>query len=275
MADAPRPPATPLRIAVMGASASVETSYHGGPRTDLGYPRVLEAELLAAGVPATVRVSAIPADRVRHGLAAWSDQILPWGPDVVVLHYGQADSVLFFLPRWMERHANSPRERPGRLRRSYRRLVVRPIWIGLAKVQMRVDRPVDPTVTARRQRRATAELARLLDVVRATSPALVLVPSLVRPGPPWQRWFPGAAGRMAALNRTFAEAVSRCADPNIRTFPLAELVEERTPPDEEPTPDGGHFTPAVHHLGGAAPAEENPGWERGPHHGAAGPPKAR
>jgi lysophospholipase L1-like esterase len=267
MADPPPTPPTPapVRVVVLGASASVETSYHGGPRTDLAYPRVVEAELRAAGVPASVRVHALPADRMRHGLAAWSTEVAAAAPDVVVIHYGQADSVHLFLPRWLERHANSPRRRPGRWRGAYRRYVLRPTWVYLARLQSALDARVDATRELRRQRRVSSELARLVALTRtARTPAgrapLVLVPTLLRPGPPWQRWFPGIGARMATLNRLFAEVVRQADDPDVRVFPLAELVEAAVAEDEEPTPDGGHFTPRVHRLVGTALADEILRW---------------
>jgi len=255
MPDAPTPLAEPLRVVVLGASASVETSYHGGPRTDLAYPRVIEAELRAAGHPATVRVCALPADRARHGLLRWEREVNPWAPDVVIVHYGQADSVHLFLPRWLERHANSPRRRPGAIRERYRRFLLRPVWVYLARLQARLDARFDATKETRRQRRVTAEVARLIERVRSTSPALVLVPTLLRPGPPWQRWFPGVGARMATLNEMFGDVVEGVDDPDVRVFPLAELVEHLVTEGEEPTPDGGHFTPLVHRAIGEAMAD--------------------
>jgi lysophospholipase L1-like esterase len=260
MAGARTSLAAPLRVVVMGASASVDTSFHGGPRADLGYPRVIEAELRAAGRPARVHVSALQANRTRHGLATWEREVDPWDPDVVILHYGQADMVHLFLPRWLERHANSLRRRPGRVQDTYRKVVLRPIWLALARVQTRLDARVDAGKLSRRQRLVTAELAQMVELSRTASSPLVLVPTLLRPGPPWQKWFPGAGARMETLNRTFADVVREAADPDVRTFPLAALVEDLIPEGYEPTPDGGHFTPPIHHAIGAAMAQEILQW---------------
>src|SRR5436305_456182 len=127
MAEPRTPPTVPLRVVVMGASASVDTSFHGGSRDDLGYPRVTEAALWAAGHPA---------------------------------------------------------------------------------------------------------------------------------GPAWRAWVPGAAGGRGGLTRWFVEVVRQVDDPDVRTFPLAELVAELAPDGYETTPDGGHFTPPVHHAIGLALADE-------------------
>jgi hypothetical protein len=253
MAD--RPAAPPLRVAVLGASATVETSWHGGPRADLAYPRVLEAELLAAGVPATVAVHALPANRIRHGRADWIERVARWDPDVAVLHFGQADNVHLFLPRWAERHANSPRRRSGPVRDRYRRRVVRPLWIGAAKLQQRLDPRLGPRSVGRRQRKQADELLDLVRLVLATSQATVLLPDLLRPGPPWASWFPAAAARMAHFNECVAQRVAALDDPRVRVFPLAAIVEGAMAPDEEPAPDGGHFTPRAHRLIGSALAD--------------------
>jgi hypothetical protein len=205
-------------------------------------------------------VSALQANRTRHGLATWEREVDPWDPDVVVLHYGQADMVHLFLPRWLERHANSLRRRPGRVRDTYRKVVLRPIWLALARVQTRLDARFDAGKLSRRQRLVTAELAQMVELSRTAPSPLVLVPTLLRPGPPWQKWFPGATARMETLNRTFAEVVREAADPDVRTFPLAAVVEDLIPEGYEPTPDGGHFTPPIHHAIGAAMAREILAW---------------
>jgi lysophospholipase L1-like esterase len=208
-------------------------------------------------------VSALQANRSRHGLAAWERVVDPWDPDVVILHFGQADTVHLFLPRWLERHVNSPRRRPGLVRETYRRILLRPTWLMLARLQTRLDARLPVGATARRRRNVTAELARLVELSRTPSSPLVLVPTLLRPGPPWAKWFPGAGARMEALNRTFAEVVEAADDPDVRTFPLAAVVEGFIPEGYEPTPDGGHFTPPVHRAIGAAMAQEILEWVDG------------
>ena len=245
-----------LRVAVLGASATVETSWWGGPRTDLAYPRVLEAELRAAGRPADVRVHALPANRIRHGRRDWVDTAMAWAPDAVVLHFGQADNVHLFLPRWLERHANSPRQRPGAVRGWYRRRVVRPVWIFLAKAQQRLDPRLVSLSVGRRQRRQVTELLDLIRLVRATSDAEVLVVDLLRPGPPWANWMPGCPSRMAEFNRQAADAIARLGDPLVQIVPVTTIVPAVLGPDEELTPDGGHYTPEVHRIVGAALADD-------------------
>lgn len=236
--------ATPLRVLVKGASASVLTSWMGGPRSDLAYPRALEAALLAAGQPATVRVDALPADRTTAAFRHWDRAVLPWSPDVVVLHYGQADGVHLFVPRWLERHANSPWSRPGPVRERYRRWVLRPAWKGLAQLQVRVDAAFDSSRLRRRYLRVGAHLERLIQQTRSVGSPLILIPTLLPPGPPWQAWFPGCAVRMQKVNAAFDAVVQQIDHPDVRRFPIEEVV--ATMRLDVPTPDGGHFTPELH-----------------------------
>jgi lysophospholipase L1-like esterase len=255
MPAAPEPTTEPVRVLVQGASASVVTSWMGGPRADLAYPRVVEATLRAAGVPALVRVSALPADRARRALRTWESEGLGWAPDVVVLHYGHADCVHLFLPRWLERHANNPHRRPGRVRDAYRRLLLRPVWKGLANLQMWSDGTLDATRQTRRHRRVAAEVREVIRHSRTACAPLVLVPTIHQPGAPWRRWFPGAGARMRTMNETLTALVRDIGDPDVRIFPLAELVDGLAVDGGEPSPDGGHFTPAVHQAVGQAMAE--------------------
>ena len=77
--------ADPVRVLVKGCSTSVLTSWMGGPRTDFAYPRVVEAELLAAGLPATVNVTADVGAQTRNARKSWEKEVITWSPDVVVL----------------------------------------------------------------------------------------------------------------------------------------------------------------------------------------------
>ena len=88
----------------------------GGPRTDFAYPRVIEAELLAAGQPAEVRVTAAVGQRTKDSLKSWEREVVAWSPDVVVLHCGQYEAIHLFMPWWLERYVNNVARRPGVVR---------------------------------------------------------------------------------------------------------------------------------------------------------------
>lgn len=84
----------PLRILVKGSAPAA-----GG----LDYPALIEQELLAGGRHAVVRDHTAPGERVATGIRNWENQVFPWSPDVVVLHYGSVEAR---RPRWAARFAD-------------------------------------------------------------------------------------------------------------------------------------------------------------------------
>ena len=272
------PARLPLRVLVKGSSTVVYTSWMGGPRADLLYPRVLEAEILAAGHPVEVRVTAFPAERARRALRNWTRDVLLWSPDVVVLHYGHADSIHLFLPRWLERHVNTLGKEGGPVRSRYRRWVLRPTWIALAKLQTRVDAVVGLRLATRRSRKVAEDLEELIGRVRWVGSPLVLLPQMHPIGEQYRRWFPRIEARMELLDELVADLVKRLDDPDIRVFPVREHLLRVLEEGRDPVPDGSHYTPEVHRAVGRAMARTVLGWaEDQPHlvlptQGAEGPP---
>ncbi len=250
----------PLRVVVMGSSTVVYASWMGGPRHELTYPRVVERELRDAGWDVEVRVAAAMAETARRGLRTWYRHVLPWSPDVVVLHYGHADSIHLFLPRWLERHANTLGKARGPLRSPYRRLVLRPIWIALAHVQMWIDGRVGQRLTTRRTRKVAADLEELVDRVRFVNRPLVLVPEMHQIGARYRRWFPGMDARMSRLNELVGAFVQGLDDPEVRVLPVREHLAEVLASGRDPVPDGSHYTPEVHDAVGKAMAAVIADW---------------
>jgi hypothetical protein len=244
----------PVRVLVKGASTVVWTSWMGGPRTDLAYPRVVEAELRAAGQAADVRVEALPSARTKDALKTWEQEVVPWSPDVVVLHYGHVETIHLLLPAWLEHYANSFSRRPGKLRDPYYRSIVKKVWLGLATGQQLVDRRVDPTIMSNRPRQVAADLERLITRIRTVASPLVLVPDLLPPGPPWASWFPGMGRRTEVMNTTLDALVARLDQRDVRRFRITDVV-AGLDLDGDPTPDGGHFSPTVHRAVGRALAQ--------------------
>lgn len=245
----PEPLPLPLRVLVKGASTVVWTSWMGGPRSDLAYPRVIEAELHAAGQPAEVRVTAKGSARTKDAIKTWEEEVVAWSPDVIVLHYGHFETVHLMLPSWMEHYANNRSRRPGAVRELYYGGVVKKAWKALATVQQFADQRVDPTIFAHRPRRVAADLECLITRVRSVASPLVIIPDLLQPGPPYAKWFPGMGPRIEVMNATLDALVARLDHRDIRRFPVAKLVAELDL-DGEPTPDGGHYTPTVHRAVG-------------------------
>jgi hypothetical protein len=250
----------PIRVLVKGASTVIWLSEMGGPRSDFAFPRAIEADLLGAGRPAEVRAIGVPSERTKSTLRNWESEILGWSPDVVILMYGHYEAIHFVLPWWLERHANSERARPGLIRERYRKHLLRPAWMALAKLQARADTKFDSTLFRSRPRRVAADLERLINKIQLVGSPLVLVMEILPPGRRWWSWFPGMRERIAVMNEAIAAMVERMDKPNVRIFNVSDVVARHVPEGEEATPDGGHYTPALHRAVGEELAREILAW---------------
>lgn len=257
----PEPLPLPIRILVKGASTVGVASPMGGPRTDFTFPRAIEAQLLADGRPAVVRTITVASERTKDTLRHWEREMMGYSPDVVILVYGHYETIHLFLPWWLERHANSLRARPGRIREAYRRSVLRPVWMTLAKLQAKLDKTIDPTIRRSRPRRVAADLERLIGRIRFLHSPLVFVFELQPPARRYQSWFPGMTARMAEMNRELAALVERLDDPDIRYFRTSGLVAEHAGGDlDVATPDGFHYSPELHRVIGTELARQIADW---------------
>lgn len=257
----PEPLPLPIRILVKGASTVGVASPMGGPRTDFTFPRAVEAQLLADGRPAVVRTITVASERTKDTLRHWEREMMGYSPDVVILVYGHYETIHLFLPWWLERHANSLRARPGRIREAYRRSVLRPVWMTLAKLQAKLDKTIDPTIRRSRPRRVAADLERLIGRIRFLHSPLVFVFELQPPARRYQSWFPGMTARMAEMNRELAGLVERLDDPDIRYFRTSGLVAEHAGGDlDVATPDGFHYSPELHRVIGTELARQIADW---------------
>ena len=257
----------PIRVLVRGSSNVVIASPMSGPREDFIFPRALEERLLADGRPAEVRAPSVPGELTKHMLGTWEADLLGFSPDVVILLYGQVETVHLFLPWRLERHANSFRGRTGPVRSLYRNRILRPIWKALARVQSKADRTIDPTIRRFKPRRVAADYAKLLEHIRFVQNPLVLVFELQPPAKRFDRWFPGMAARIEVMNRHIKAVVDRIDDPNVRYFTTSDLVEKYADGDiDAATPDGFHFTADLHRAIGNKLAEVIEEWaDQQPH----------
>jgi hypothetical protein len=223
----------------------------GGPRTDLAWPRVIEAELHAAGRPATVRCEAYPAELTITALRSWDEEVIPWSPDVVILQLGQVETIHRFLPRLVRDHLHTFKTRPGPIRSRYR-VAASGLWMLLLKVQRAVDARIEPTrFFGRRRRRVVADLQHLIVQVRKIASPLVIVPDFLDPEPTYERWFPGNRDRLRSMNAAIDEMVAGFDHPDIRRFSVREVVASMGL-ETSPSPDGAHYSPEVHRAVGRA-----------------------
>ena len=250
----------PIRVLVKGASTVNWISYMGGPRSDFAYPRVVEATLLADGRPAVVRDTSLAAEHPKSALAAWSTEVVPWSPDVVVLHYGHMECIHLLLPRALQRYAQSFQYRPGRLRDFYRQRVVRRGWQALCKLQQQVAPHVPDIFFRLKARRAMLDLVRVIERIQLVGSPLVLVMELSAPGEKYRSWFPGIEQRMAFMNAQLGAVVATSDRPQVRIFPTSKVVAALAATGDPINPDGAHFTPGAHRAIGESLAEEIARW---------------
>lgn len=253
-------PPLPIRVLVRGASEVVFIAEMGGPRSDFAFGRVIESELLRAGQPVEFQVNAVPSELAKFSLRTWERDVLGWSPDVVILHHGHYESIHLFLPRWLERHANSTRWRPGRFIALYRKLILRKVWVSLAKLQCRLDARFNSLLFARKLRRVAADVEKLITNVQSVGSPLVLVMEVVPPGRRWQSWFPGLTERTEYMNEQLEAAVRRIDLPNVRYVRTVPTLTARLDPNEEPTPDGGHYSARAHRVLGVLLGREILEW---------------
>ena len=257
----PAPLPMPVRILVKGASTVNLLSPMGGPRSDFGFPRTIEAELLANGRPNDVRTISVASEKTSTTLLRWEQEFLGYSPDVVVLVYGHVECFHLFLPTWLEKRANSAKTRPRRLTKLYRTYVLRKGWMFLARMQARLDLRVDPTIRRSRPRKVAADLETLIGHVQQVGSPLVIVVELLAPAKRYDSWLPGMAARIAVMNDAIAGVVARIDKPNVRLFKTSEIVDTYLGGDlDVATPDGAHYSPRLHDLIGTALAGEIMAW---------------
>ncbi|KQO42155.1 SGNH/GDSL hydrolase family protein [Aeromicrobium sp. Leaf245] len=257
----------PVRVLVKGASTVNWISWMGGPRTDFILPRVIEERLLASGRPCTVHTHSVASEPTHGVLQTWEREVLGFSPDAIVLVYGHYETIHLLLPRWLERHANSLRGRPRRVRLLYRRRVVRPVWMFLARVQAAVDVRVGHRVRTRRHEKVVADLEAYVRHVRKVGSPLVHLVELLPPHEKYVSWFPGMPRRIHRMNEALDDLVRRFDDPEVRFVRVADLVDSVAGGDlAVAIPDGFHYSPAMHRAVGERIAASITQWAEGQPH---------
>jgi hypothetical protein len=247
----PAPLRLPIRILVKGPSIVNWTSWMGGPRTDFTFPRVIEETFCNEGRPSLVEAVTMTSEQAKRLTLTWQREVLGFSPDVIVLSYGQFESVHLFLPRWLERHANSLKVRPRRPSELYRKAIVKPMWKSLAQVQAKLDARMKPTFKRARTRNVPLDMERYIKQVQKVASPMVIVMEVLPPATRQKSWFPGMTARIAMMNEANRAMVERVGLPNVIWFTTSDLVEKHFGGDIEiATPDGFHYSPDFHrHIG--------------------------
>ncbi|TNM44114.1 hypothetical protein FHP29_05225 [Nocardioides albidus] len=250
----------PTRIFIRGASTAGWSSPMGGPRQDLGFPRVIERELLASGQPADVRLVTVGGMPTSKVVREWERDVVGFSPDVVVYMVGHYETLHVLWPNWLERHANAFTWLPRRLSTAYRKKVLRPVWRLLVRLQTELDHRLPARFGERRVRNAVADIMRATALVRDIQSPLVVVMETPLPGSHGVALFPGMPQRVDLLNRLVAEAVAARGDGEVQVFATNAIVSAACPNRDEALPDGFHFSPAMHDVVGRALAAQIQEW---------------
>lgn len=255
------PQPLPIRVLVKGASLMHDISEFPQKREDFIFARVIEESLLKSGHGADVWTAAVASEPTRHAFRTWEEQVKAWSPDVIILSYGYYEVIHLFLPRWLERHANSLRARPGRVRTFYRKQLLRKFWVSLAKVQAALDRRVGARFFDRKVRTVETELRAYIDKSRKVGQPLVMLFEFLPTGKRGQDWFPGMSARTVKMNAMLHRLVASYDSPEIILVPIPAIAERATP-GIEPNADGFHYTGPVHQAIGEEIADEIRAWAK-------------
>lgn len=237
----------------------------GGPRSDLGFPRVIERELLTAGQATTIRTVTVGGDATANLVREWERDLVGYSPDVIVLMAGHYETIHLLWPNWLERHANSFTWAERRWQIAYRKLLLRPTWRAMVKLQGRIDLRAPARVRRRRIRHAVADIGRTVRQARAIGSPLVVVMQTPSPSQVGVDLFPGMPGRVAMLNEGLADLVAGFGSDEVVLFDTDAVVEEFLAGQDGGTrvdalPDGFHFSPAAHDLVGRRLADRILPW---------------
>lgn len=248
-------PSLPFRILFVGPSTLSWISMMDGPRSDLALPRALEGHLLARGYAAEVRSVALLGQPTHRMFHTWERDIVQWSPDVVVCEAGRYETIHVFLPSWFERTSNRLDHVPGPIRDRFRKWVVRAAWKLLVRLQAALDRP-GRFPLRRRIARTAWRVGRYITLTRRIQTPGFLVLEAKTPAPRARKWFPGMAGRVALLNELLQEVVDSFDSPDVGYLPITPIAESMYGDDlMAHTPDGIHFTPALHDAIASAVAD--------------------
>ncbi len=250
------------RILVRGASTVGWSGRMKGPRSHLGFPRVVERELVAGGQPAEVRSFTVGGMPTSEVVRTWERDVVGWSPDVVIYMVGHYETLHALWPNWLERHANNFNWLPRTGRVRYRRSVLRPVWRALVKFQTLVDTRVPAALTRRRVRNAVKDVRHAVTQVREIQSPLVIVMEAPRPGSIARRLFPGMQDRLDSYNRQVHEWVGELGDPEVRVFRTNAVLDAAVPDRDAALPDGFHFSEVAHDAVGRALTEAMSGWLR-------------
>jgi lysophospholipase L1-like esterase len=207
------------------------------------YPEHLQRLLRADGLDVSVRNDSKLFGRITEGYRRFQEDVIPWAPDVLVVHFGIIELQPNVVPTAVNRHFTT-QDRGGKgVKGLYRRRLKPRLWPPLRKFQRRASGIVGPRHSFRlAPAHFEAELRRLISVARSQQ-MLVLVCDINPPGPRLQHFLPGVNERYARFQSIIERVVAQADDDDVQLVPVSKVVRGG---GDEAMPDGLHFTASGH-----------------------------
>jgi hypothetical protein len=247
-------PLRPLRVHVLGSSASVLVEPSHGPRDGGTYGEQLAGLLTDRGVPTVTSHAGTWFGRICDAIPHYERDVRDHFPDVLVVNYGMAECQSDLLPAWVVRHITTWHRTSRAGTTVYRSRLVPRVWKLLRGYQRRVSR-IDRVTHRLRPSRFVTDLSRTIDMARKDCGCLVLLLDIDPPGARVEHWLPGTARRVEHYNELLA-GVAGGYDDSVR---LVRAGAALTDPATQ-LPDGLHRSAEGHALTAGLLAAEITQW---------------
>lgn len=231
----------PLRVHVLGSSASVMVQPEHGPRDGGTYGEQLVPLLASHGVPTVVSHAGTWFGQIRQTLAHYERDVRDHFPDVLVINFGMAECQSNLLPSWVVRHMTTwhRTSRPGAT--FYRQALLPKVWPRLRDYQQWASAHDDGRTHRHSPQRFTADLSRTIDMARKDCGCLVLLLDIDPPGDRVEHWLPGTAARVERYN-ALLRSIADQYDDDVRLVSAGALLDD----PQIQIPDGLHRSPSGH-----------------------------
>lgn len=231
----------PLRVHVLGSSASVLVQPDHGPRDAGTYGEQLVPLLAGRSVPTVVSHASTWFGQIWQTLPHYERAVRDHFPDVLVINFGMAECQSNLLPSWVVRHITTwhRTSRPGAA--FYRNRLLPKVWPRLRDYQQWASAKDDGRTHRHSPDRFVADLTRTIDMARKDCGCLVLLLDIDPPGERVEHWLPGTARRVERYNALLADLAAGYDD-HVRLVPAGALLADLA----TDLPDGLHRSPAGH-----------------------------
>ena len=245
----------PLKVHVLGSSASVLVEPEHGPRDGGTYGEQLAVLLTGRGTPTTTTHAGTWFGRICDTVPHYERQVRDHFPDVLVVNFGMAECQSDLLPAWVVRHLTTWHRTSRAGTTLYREKVARRVWPVLRDYQQWAGRHDAGRTHRLRPSRFVADLRRTIDMTRKDCGSLVLLLDIDPPGARVEHWLPGTTARVARYNALLQQVADGYDD----TVRLVRAGAALTDPATQ-LPDGLHRSPEGHAMTAALLADEITAW---------------